>query len=342
MAESGAVDHTSPAPGTPTPRAHRPTVAPGRLVTAFGWMVLTRRLDEAIRTLWLTGRGVGGTFNQRGHEAISVGTGLCLGDDDVVAPMHRDLGCYLVRGMTPRRILAQQLGRATGVTRGRDANIHGCGDLDLGIIGFISHLPQSLPVAVGAACAFAHRGEDRVAVTFTGDGGAVTGLYAESLNLAALRRVPLVVVVEDNRYAYSTPLEQHSANPDIGARTRALGVEAVDVDGNDVEAVMEQVGAAVAAARAGGGPRVVVAHTMRMLGHAIHDGAGYVPPELLAEWEARDPLTRLRSRLVGLGVADDELERLDADARSRVDDAVEFALSSPWPDPAEVAEGVWA
>lgn len=317
-------------------------VTTDRLLTAYAWMTLTRHLDEAIRTLWLTGRGVGGTFNQRGHEAISVGAALSLGPDDVVAPMHRDLGCYLVRGMTPRRLVAQQLGRATGVTGGRDANIHGCGDLSLGIIGFISHLPQSLPVAVGAAWAFAHRGEERVVLTFTGDGGAVTGLYAESLNLAALRRAPVVVVVENNRYAYSTPLEEHSANPDIAARTRALGVATVEVDGNEVATVLEAADAAVAEARGGGGPRVIVAHTMRMLGHAIHDGADYVPAELLAAWEARDPVARLRSRLTGSGVAPEELDRLDADARARVDDAVEYALASPWPDPATVTDGVWA
>ncbi|MDW3219073.1 MAG: thiamine pyrophosphate-dependent dehydrogenase E1 component subunit alpha [Acidimicrobiales bacterium] len=312
------------------------------LVAAYRWMRLTRDVDEAIRTLWLTGQGVGGTFNQRGHEAVSVGPALCLDEDDVVAPMHRDLGAYLVRGMTPHRLLAHQLGRATGPSGGRDANIHGCGDVDLGIIGFISHLPQSLPVAVGAAMAFKLRGEDRVAMTWTGDGGAVTGLFAESLNLAALDKAPVVIVVENNQYAYSTPIEQHSANPDIAARARAHGVHAVDVDGNDVEAVHHVSRKAVNRARNGGGPTVIVAATMRMLGHAIHDGFEYVPQGLLEKWERRDPIDRLLVRLREEGVEQERIDRIDADVAAEVADALAFAHESPWPDPATVTDGVWA
>ena len=313
-----------------------------RLVEAYRWMTLTRRVDEAIRRLWLTGKGVGGTFNQKGHEAISVAAGLALDPDDVAAPMHRDLGTYLVRGITARRLLAHQLGRATGVSRGRDANIHGAGDLDHGVIGFISHLPQSLPVAVGAAMAFRHRGEPRVALTLTGDGSSVTGLYHESLNLAALHRAPFVLVVENNQYAYSTPVRQHSANPDIAAKAAALGVTAVAVDGTDAEATTEVIGDAVARARAGDGPVVVVAETMRMYGHAIHDGAEYVPDDLLAHWAERDPVERLRARLVDLDVDTDTLDALDRDADDIVADAVQFALDSPWPDPATVTDDVYA
>jgi len=313
-----------------------------RLLVAYRWVRLTRTLDEAIRTLWLTGKGVGGTFNQRGHEAISVGAAMALADTDVIAPMHRDLGAYLVRGITPRRLLAQQLGRATGVTHGRDANIHGCGDPDLGIIGFISHLPQSLPVAVGAAMAFRHRHEPRVALTFTGDGGAITGLFAESLNLAALEQAPVVVIVENNRYAYSTPLAVHSANTDISARAHAVGVDATEIDGNNMEAVLDSASEAVERARDGGGPTVIVAHTMRMLGHAIHDGAEYVPEELLEEWRRRDPLDALRATLKSLDIGPHQLNEIDLATRAEVDDAVEFALSSPWPDPSTVQRGVWA
>jgi len=313
-----------------------------KLLTAYRWMRLTRTVDEAIRTLWLTGKGVGGTFNQIGHEAISVGSAMGLRPDDVVAPMHRDLGAYLVRGMTPHRLLAQQLGRATGVSGGRDANIHGCGDLDLGIIGFISHLPQSLPVAVGAAMAFRHRHDPRVALTFTGDGGAITGLFSESLNLAALESAPVVIVVENNQYAYSTPVAAHSANIDIAARAQAIGVESADVDGNDLEAVLSTVGAAIDAARDGAGPRVVVAKTMRMLGHAIHDGAEYVPPELTTEWKQHDPIDMLEARLRAVGTTDDQIDAINTETRAEVDEAVEFALLSPMPDPATVESGVWA
>lgn len=312
-----------------------------RLV-AYRWMRLTRALDEAIRTLWLTGQGVGGTFNQVGHEAVSVGPSLCLDADDVVAPMHRDLGAYLVRGITPHRLLSHQLGRVDGPSGGRDANIHGCGDVELNIIGFISHLPQSLPVAVGAAMAFKMRDEPRVAMTWTGDGGSITGLYAESLNLAALDQAPVVIIVENNQYAYSTPIERHSANPDIAARSRAMGVHAVDVDGNDVVAVHRAARAAVNRARNGGGPTVIVAETMRMLGHAIHDGFEYVPEEQLAAWRERDPLTTFEARLLDAGISEAELRRIDDGVTAEVEAAVESAKASPWPDPASVHDGVWA
>lgn len=307
------------------------------------WMRLTRTLDDRLVALWKQGRGVGGTFNQRGHEAISVGTGAALRPDDIVAPIHRDLGCYLIRGMTPRRIVANQLGRVTGVTRGRDANLHGCGDLSLGVIGFISHIPQSLGPALGAAMSFTYRGEERAALTYLGDGGTATGVFHEALNMAAVREAPLVVVVENNQYAYSTPLSQSMAGDNIRARSEALGVPAAVVDGNDLEAVYRCAEAALRRARSGGGPSLIEAKTMRMLGHAIHDGAEYVPPELLAEWEEKDPILRYERKLLEAGIVDDSLLREMADnCRAVCEDAVQFAEASDWPDPATVEEGVFA
>lgn len=307
------------------------------------WMRLTRTLDDQIIALWKQGRGVGGTFNQRGHEAISVGAGYALGDDDVVAPMHRDLGCYLLRGMTPGRLLATQLGRATGVNRGRDGNLHGCGDLDLNIIGFVSHLPQSMPVALGTAMSFTYRSEPRVAMTFVGDGSSNTGLFHETLNLAAVRKAPLVVIVENNQYAYSTPLAEQMAITDIAERGRAHGVESLIVDGNDVELVYGAARRAVARAREGGGPTLIECKTMRMLGHAIHDGAEYVPAELLDTWARRDPLDRFEAALLEDGVMGaDDLESVRVRCRDEVGEAVRFAEAGPWPDPATVTDGVYA
>lgn len=307
------------------------------------WMRLTRTLDDQLVALWKQGRGVGGTFNQKGHEAISVGTGAALRPDDVVAPIHRDLGCYLIRGMTPRRIVANQLGRVTGVTRGRDANLHGCGDLDLGIIGFISHIPQSVSTALGAAMSFTYRGEKRAAMTYLGDGGTTTGVFHEVLNMAAVMAAPLVVVVENNQYAYSTPLRQSMAGDNIAARSEALGTPAQIVDGNDLEAVYRCAVIALDRARAGGGPSLIEAKTMRMLGHAIHDGAEYVPPEMLAEWEAKDPIARYERKLLEAGIADRAyLEAVARNCREVADDAVRFAEASDWPDPATVQQGVFA
>jgi pyruvate dehydrogenase E1 component alpha subunit len=309
----------------------------------YYWMCLTRIFDERMIALWKQGRGVGGTFSQRGHEAIGVGAACALRPEDVVAPMHRDLGCYLVRGLTPRRIFGNLLGRATGVSQGRDANLHGMGDLAHNLIGFISHLPHSLPVALGVAMSFVYRNEPRVALTFTGDGASSAGLFHETLNLAAVQNAPLVVIVENNQYAYSTPLAQQMKIPELAHRAAGYGIAGVAVDGNDVEAVYTVVAEAVARARTGGGPTLIEAKTMRMLGHAIHDGAEYVPPALLAEWEARDPVHTYEARLLAQGVVDQaELDEIRVRCEVEVTDAIEFAEASPLPDPATVEVGVYA
>jgi TPP-dependent pyruvate/acetoin dehydrogenase alpha subunit len=309
----------------------------------YYWMRLTRTFDERMILLWKQGRGVGGTFSQRGHEAISVGAGSALGPDDVVAPMHRDLGTYLLRGLTPRRIFANLLGRATGITRGRDVNIHGIGDLNYGIFGFISHLPHSLPVGLGAAMSFRYRDEPRVAMSFTGDGASSSGLFHETLNLAAVYEAPWVCIVENNQYAYSTPLQEQMKVFDIARRADGYGMPGVIVDGNDVEAVYAVTSEAVERARRGGGPTLIEAKTMRMLGHAIHDGAEYVPRELLAEWEARDPVASFEARLISEGVADQaELAEISQRCEVEVEDAIAYAESSPWPDPGTITEGVYA
>lgn len=307
------------------------------------WMRLTRTLDDAVMAMWKQGRGVGGTFSGKGHEAIAVGAGYAMGPDDVVAPMHRDLGCYLVRGMTPERIVANQLGKETGPTRGRDANLHGLGDLSLNLFGFVSHLPQSMPASLGAAMAFQYRDEPRVALTFVGDGSSNTGLFHETLNLAAVQQAPFIVVVENNQYAYSTPLAQQMAIDDIVVRAAAHGVHGEIVEGNDVAAVYTAVVAAADRARRGEGPSLVEAKTMRMLGHAIHDGAEYVPRELLDEWEQRDPVASWEARLVEEGLLTEAmLQRLHEECREEVDAAIEQAEQAPLPRPEDVMAGVYA
>ena len=257
--------------------------------------------------------------------------------------MHRDLGCYLLRGLTPRRLFANMLGKATGVTRGRDANLHGTGDLDHNIAGFISHLGHSLSVAVGMAMSFNYRAEPRVALTFIGDGSSSTGVFHEAMNLAAVENAPVVVIVENNLYAYATPMSQQMKIEDIADRAAGYGIPGLIVDGNDVEAVYDVTKQAVDRARSGGGPTLIEAKTMRMLGHAIHDGAEYVPAELLAEWEAKDPLRRYEDRLLLAGITDQiELDEIGHRCEVEIEDAVEFAESSPMPDPASIFDGVFA
>ena len=316
---------------------------PHQKLELYYWMRLTRTFDDRMVALWKQGRGIGGTFSQRGHEAISVGVGYALGPDDVVAPMHRDLGTFLLRGITPRRMFANLLGRETGPTGGRDVNLHGVGDLELGIFSFISHLPQSLPVGLGAAMSFRYREEPRVAVSFTGDGASNAGLFHETLNMASLYNAPLVVIVENNQYAYSTPTHDTMKVTDIAGRAEGYGIPGLIVDGNDVEAVYAAALEAIERARQGGGPSLIEMKTMRMLGHAIHDGAEYVPAGLLAEWEARDPVIGYAARLVQEGVTDPvELGEIEERCQVEVVDAVEFAEASPLPRPETVTDGVYA
>jgi TPP-dependent pyruvate/acetoin dehydrogenase alpha subunit len=308
----------------------------------FYWMQLTRTFDERMLAHWKQGRGVGGTFSQRGHEAISVGASYALRRGDVVSPMHRDLGAFLMRGVTPREAFASLLGRETGATHGRDANFHGMSYLERGIIGFISHLPHSLPVALGVAMSFRYRDEPRVAMAFTGDGATNAGLYHEVLNMAGLYSAPLVIIVENNQYAYSTPAAQASKVKSIAGHAAGYGLQTTTVDGNDVEAVHAVASDAVQRARAGAGPSLIEAHTLRMLGHAVHDGAEYVPRELLAAWEARDPVAGYRRALATSGASAQQLDDVDRRCREEVADAVAFAEASPWPDPSTVTDGVYA
>ncbi len=309
----------------------------------FYWMVLTRTFDEGMVSLWKQGRGLGGTFSERGHEAVSVGSAYALAPEDIIAPMHRDIGAYFLRGLTPRRVFGNLLGKTTGVTGGRDANIHGMGDLSLGIVGYISHIPMSMPIALGVAMSLKLRNEARVAMTYVGDGGSTAGLWHESLNMAGLYQAPYVLIVENNQYAYSTHVSQQMPIENIADRAAGYNIPSEIVDGNDVEAVYQATCVAVERARQGGGPSLIEAKTMRMMGHAIHDGAEYVPRELLAEWEKKDPVARYQDKLLAEKVSDeDELNEIRQRAAVEIEDAIEFAEASPLPDPATVMDGLYA
>jgi TPP-dependent pyruvate/acetoin dehydrogenase alpha subunit len=313
------------------------------LLKAYYWMRLTRIFDDRVIQLHRETKIAGGCFSQLGHEAISVGATLALGAGDVIAPMHRDLGAYLVRGITPRRMMAQFLGRAAGVSGGRDGNTHGCGDLSLGIFGFVSMLPASMGVTLGAAHAFKLKRQPRVALTFFGDGSSSEGLCHEVLNWAAVYQVPAVFICENNQYAYSTPLTQQMRIEDIADRAAGYGMPGIVADGNDFCAFHLVVSEAVARARQGGGPTLIEAKTMRMRGHAIHDNMAYVPAALLSEWQQRDPVLRLEQYLHQHGLLDDgKLQTLLGQIHAEVDDAVAYAEACPYPDAATLMDGVYA
>lgn len=313
-----------------------------QLLDMYYWMKLARAIDDRIMLLYNQGKILGAAFSERGHEAISVGSAYALDKDDIIAPMHRDLGAYLLRGMSPRRIMSQYLGKVTGTSRGRDGNMHGIGDLSLGIIGFVSMIPDSLPVTVGAGLSFWLREEPRVSMTFFGDGATSTGKWHEALNFAGVFGLPVVLICENNQYAYSTPLSRQFAISDIASRAAGYGFAGVVVDGNDVLAVYETAREAVERARRGDGPTLIECKTMRMRGHAAHDNADYVPPELLQEWEQRDPIRRYEQALQEGNILTPEVQQqIDERVSADVEDAQSFAEQSPMPDHADLEKGVY-
>jgi pyruvate dehydrogenase E1 component alpha subunit len=308
----------------------------------YYWMQLTRAVDERLLLLYNQGKIAGAAFSQLGHEAISVGAAYALDSDDIIAPMHRDLGSYLVRGMSPSRIMAQHLGRVTGPSRGRDTNMHGIGDLDLGIVGFVSMLPDSLPVAVGVALSFWLREQARVAMTFFGDGSTSAGKWHEALNFAGVFNLPVVLVCENNQYAFSTPISRQFAVQDIADRAAGYGFPGVVVDGNDVLAVYAATHEAVERARRGDGPTLIECKTMRMRGHAHHDDARYVPPALLKEWKKRDPIQRYEGTLQDRGLLTPEVRgQIEERVMAELELAQTFAERSPLPDPDDLEKGVY-
>jgi pyruvate dehydrogenase E1 component alpha subunit len=228
------------------------------------------------------------------------------------------------------------MGRDTGITRGRDGNVH-FGDWRLGCVGMVSMLPDMMLVATGMAMAFKLRGERRCALTWFGDGSTSRGDFHEAMNWAGVQKLPVIFVLENNQYAYSTPLDKQFAVDPV-KRAAAYGFVGVTVDGNDVEAVFEAARAARERALDGAGPTLIEAVTMRMHGHAAHDDMKYVPKEQVEEWRKRDPVDRQEARLRELGV---DVDALLDEVRSEVDAATEEALAAPMPDPASAVTGVF-
>ena len=305
-------------------------------VALFRFMLLHRAIEERGVSLYKQGKVPGSFYDGRGQEATCVGAAFALGPADPVCPLIRDLGAHLVKGTSPRAVLAHYLGRPGGVSAAREGNVH-FGDATLGVLGMVSMLPDMMPVAVGMAMAFKLRREARCSLALFGDGATSVGDWHEAMNFAAVQRVPAIFVLEHNGYAYSTPSSRQFIVDPV-ERAAAYGMLGVSVDGNDVEAVFDVVRQARERALAGGGPTLIAAHTMRMHGHGLHDDASYVPAEQLAEWAARDPIALQRARLVALGV---DVETISASVTAEVDQATTEALAMPLPDPATATTGVF-
>ena len=312
------------------------------LLGIFRNLLVTRGVEERGHILYKQGKIAGSFYTGRGNEGAAVGIATAMGPNDVGTPIQRDMGVHITRGLEPWRVIAQYLGRVDGPARGRDGNVH-LGDPRLGLYMMVSHLPAMLPVAVGMALAFRIRDEPRVAIAWTGEGAAARGDAHEGMNFAGVRNLPVVFVIDNNQWAYSTPTHLGYACEHLADRAAAYGFDGVVVDGTDVLAVYREAKAAIEKARAGGGPTLLECLTLRMEGHAVHDDASYVPRELFEEWGRRDPIERYRRWLhANAELTDDEESEITAGVKRLINESVERAEASPHPDPATLLDGVFA
>lgn len=332
----------------PVPTASAAPVAAGltrtQLIELYYWMRLTRSLEERLVSLHRQGKVVGGLFRSLGQEADAVGSAYALDRTrgDILSPLIRNLGSMLVQGATPLEVFRQYMAKAKSPTAGRELNIH-FNDLERGFLGQISHLGDMVPVMAGIALTFKMRKEPRVGMVYVGDGAMSTGAFHEGLNFAAVQQVPLVVICENNGYAYSTPTRLQTAAKSLMDRAVGYGIPGVQADGNDVLAVYEVTRAAVERARAGGGVSLIELVTYRRRGHAEHDNQSYVPAAELAEWEKRDPLDAWVRRLQdqGWGSAG-ELRAQDERIATELDQALATCIDEPFPDAGTALTGVYA
>jgi len=300
-------------------------------------MLTMRGIEERAMMLYRQGKVPGSFYDGFGQEAVSAGPAWAMHGHDRLCILHRDLAAHLIRGVTPARIFAQYMGREAGITRGRDGNVH-FGDRTVGCVGMVSMLPDMMLVATGLGMAFKLRGEQRAALTWFGDGSTSRGDFHEAMNWAGVQHLPVIFVLENNQYAYSTPLDQQFAVDPV-ERAAAYGFPGVKVDGNDVEAMFEATRQARERAIAGEGPTMIEAVTMRMHGHAAHDDMKYVPREKIEEWRRKDPIDRQVRRLEAAGV---DVGGLREEVAADIERAVEEAMATPMPDGDTAADGVFA
>ena len=298
-------------------------------IALLRYMLLMRGIEERAMNLYRQGKVPGSFYDGYGQEAVSVGAAFAMAPEDRLCVLHRDLGAHLVRGVTPARVIAQYMGRDAGVTGGRDGNVH-FGDFRLGCVGMVSMLPDMMLVATGLAMSFKMRGERRAALTWFGDGSTSRGDFHEAMNWAGVQKLPVIFILENNQYAYSTPTASQFAVDPV-ERAAAYGFPGVSVDGNDVEAMFEATRTARERALAGDGPTLIEAVTMRMHGHAAHDDMKYVPKEQVEEWRQKDPIDRQEARVREAGV---DTAALREEVKQAIDAGTEEALAMPMPDPA--------
>ena len=308
----------------------------------LGVLFRCRKLEERLIRLYHQAKIYGGVYTGMGEEAMGAAAALAGGPRDLYSPLIRDLSVHVGRGETPRNLFRQWLARADGPMRGRDGNVH-FGRMEHGVYAMISHLGAMLPVLVGGIMARRMQGEDSIGFGFIGDGGTSTGDFHEAINFAAVRDVPVIFIVENNQYAYSTlPRDQYRCAKLVD-KAIGYGIEGFSADGNDAVGLyllFRQLAADVRAK-----PRAVLVEcdTLRMRGHGEHDDASYIPKDLLAAYAARDPIKVAREKLTQVGaLTASQVEEIERTVVAEVDEAYQRALQDAPPDPRSLGEGVYA
>ncbi|HZS91341.1 MAG TPA: thiamine pyrophosphate-dependent dehydrogenase E1 component subunit alpha [Chloroflexota bacterium] len=313
------------------------------LLALYRQMVEIRQTEEQLARSHQMGSIPGACHTYIGEEAVATGVCAHLRRDDVIFSTHRGHGHALAKGVSPREVMAELFGKATGVSRGRGGSMHLFAP-EVGLMGTSGIVGPSILMAAGSAYGFKVLGSDRVSVAFFGDGAVNNGAFHEGVNMAAIWDLPVIFVCENNMYATEVPFATVARNPDVAARGGVYGLPGIGVDGNDVLAVYEVAGEAVRRARAGDGPTLIECRTYRTRSHAEGQrDLGYRTAEEVEEWKARNPIKRFRDYLLSGGVADeDELSAIDDDVKAVVADALQFATASPWPDPASALDHVYS
>jgi acetoin:2,6-dichlorophenolindophenol oxidoreductase subunit alpha len=314
------------------PRATAAGDDPGGYLDAYARMVLIREFEQAIHRLFLKGEVHGTTHLSAGQEAVPVGVCMALEADDYVSGTYRGHGHALAKGTAPEALVAEMLGRATGVCGGRAGSMNVV-DLEHGLVGCFGIVGGSIAAATGAGISAQRQGG--VSVAFFGDGASNQAYFHECLNFAQVLELPVVYVCENNLYGEFTPMHAVTAGGEIAARAGAYGMPFEVVDGNDVWAVHEAAVEAVDRARSGEGPTLIECRTYRHFGHSKSDPAPYRPDDELERWLTRDPLTIARERLLAKGLAEEEVSAAESGAREQIERATEAALAAPYPDPHE-------
>ena len=326
--------NTNPNPSADTAADTMP--APAQLAQMYRTMVLLRRFEERVNELYLQGRIPSTLHLYIGQEAVATGVCANLRPDDYAFSTHRPHGHALAKGVSPQTLLAELYAKATGCCQAKGGSMH-VGDMSVGMVPAIAIVGANVPIAAGTALAAKMQGSDRVSVCFFGDGAANEGAWHEGLNVAAIWDLPVIYVCENNLYAASTPVSLTFKVENIADRAAAYGLPGVIVDGNDVLAVFEASRAAIARARAGGGPTLLECKTYRLCGHSRSDPRTYRSKEEEAEWQQLDPIPRFRRQLATQGLCTTEqLQEIEQDVEQTLDQAIAFAESSPEPELAEL------